>query len=59
MMARAPGYTIKCASAPAATVIMKKAKKRTAPNRRATGVPNASSHSALKPRCVRSAWINA
>ena len=36
----------------------KSEKSAHAPNRRATGVPNAKSQIELKPRCMKSAWIS-
>ena len=49
------GMGRRCKAAPAAAVTAKNAMKRQAPNRRATGVPKASSHIELKPRCMQSA----
>src|SRR6266568_4824902 len=37
----------------------KKIRNRSGPNRRATGVPKASSQTPLKPRCMRLPWMKA
>ena len=52
-----PACVARCNAAPAAAVTAKNARNRTAPNRRATALPNGSSHTALTPRCVQSAWM--
>ena len=43
----------RCASAPAAAVTAMNRKNRTAPNRRASALPNGNSHSTLKPIWLR------
>ena len=54
-----PKWVTRCASAPVAAVAAQNARKRTAPNRRASGVPKATSQIELKPRCIQSPWISA
>ena len=46
-------WVTRCASAPAAAVTAMKTKNLTAPNRRASALPNGSSHSTLKPIWLR------
>ena len=46
-------WVTRCASAPAAAVTAMKMKNRVAPKRRASALPNGSSHSTLKPRWLR------
>ena len=43
----------RCASAPAAAVTAMNRKNLTAPNRRASALPNGNSHSTLKKRWLR------
>ena len=54
-----PGLAMRCAAAPAAAVIAKNNKKRNAPKRRATALPNANSQMALRPRCEALPWSSA
>ena len=53
-----PAWVTRCIAAPAAAVTAKNAMNRSAPNRRATALPNGSNHTALTPRWVQSAWIS-
>ena len=50
----APAWVARCMAAPAAAVTAKNNRKRTAPKRRATALPNGSSQITLTARCMTS-----